>query len=116
MQDSLPQLLGRIRALQKRLRSENVNTLHVREYSQLVRKFRKLYKPEIESRLLEIYDEYFEDDSMESIVSYLSDEGVLVYCEDLPGFEGTLHIFLNPIRLEFVSKREDYSTCLWKAA
>ena len=59
---------------------------------------------------------HFEDDSIESVLSYLSDEGVPVYGEDLPGEKGTLHLSLNPICFEFVSQSSDYRTCLWNAA
>ena len=116
MEQELQPLLEHIKLLQERLRKNRSSYILKKKYKAAVRELSFRHQSKLEDTLHEIYDEYFEDDSVQSVLNYLSKDGVLVHGEDFPGVKGTLHMFTNPMRLEFVSQNKEFRTCLWNVA
>ena len=116
MEQELQPLLEHIKSLQERLKKDSGSYILRKKYKDAIRQFGYQHQANLEEALHEIYDEYFEDDSVESVLSYLSKEGVAVHGEDFPGVKGTLHICMNPMRFEFVSQDKEYRTCLMNVA
>ena len=95
------------------MKNSDVCPLLSEEYQENLREFTEIYEPVLQEKLYEIYDEYFEDDEVQSVLSYFSDEGVQVFGEDFPGVKGSLHLSTNPLRFEFISECSDYRYCIW---
>lgn len=66
--------------------------------------------------LFEVYDEYCEDNEVQSIDRYLSPEGVPVEADDFPGVQYRLKLKAFPLRFELENKEMGNYEVVWRAA
>lgn len=96
------------------MKDEQSQFKFLNEYQAFCKKVTSTYGPSLQSQLDDIYEQYFKEDQIQPLWKYLIKGGVKVSGEDFPGVHGTLHLFMTPVRFEFISKDSFYKFCLWK--
>ncbi len=80
-----------------------------------MRDLKSNYEPFLMDQVFDLYDDYFEDDTMGELEDYILD-GVDVYGDELAQGNLTLKIQLEPLRFEVQDETSAYRKALWKAA
>lgn len=73
------------------------------------------YSGFLTNKLFDFYEDYFEDDEMRKLTSYLISE-VPVHGDELEQGELLLSIKPSPLRIEVSDPRHLYKSVLWQAA
>ena len=67
------------------------------------------------SQLFKVYDEYFEDNNLDSLENYICGEAT-VHGEEFDQSELNVKIKPFPLRIELSNPSEDYRNIIWQAA
>ncbi len=110
----LNKLINRITFLHNYLKSNGNDALLEERLYDYMSDLRTTFGEYLLSQLFEVYDEYFEDNELESLENYIYGD-TMVHGEEFDQSGLRVKIKSSPLRIELSSRTDDYRNTIWQA-